>query len=617
MVDTIETDETEYKHGNTEVEGTLSASRRSVHLWEFLLELLMDDSFISMIEWTDEINGEFKLKNSEAVAKKWGERKQKEGMNYDKLSRALRYYYSKDIIQKVSGRRFVYKFIPSTEMHTAVDSIKACMVRQGRRNVSTGPFPNQQALAQIRSRTIRNNPDMKGYIHYQPLRQGSVSPPHKQSRDSFNSSSPLSPRRESNDVFNSRDTNEVFVEDKMDNPNSHKDLMSRNVYSRNGFHEEQNKQSRPRFYSDIEHALHDNKRRIIQYNSNYGSSVDERSYNTLIKGAFDSNNDLTMRLHSRSGERDVSPEHYAFHSRDQLLKDYEGVRRNVSLPCETKVKNSSDDQCDSYSNNRKRPHISHEYVIQTNQQTLYERRKIPSLDIDIETKPKPVNSTNEYIDLNAHSKFYASSPLIKPAIIKLSEALGSLSDAKLESEQNKKYYSPGLTKCEGRYFTFPEKDCLRSEHKSLSHSCSPPRVSPDPSTYQPPPGYVLRKYVSLVDVWTQTTQTTEVCTSSVITSRKELLKASNTNFRNGLLSSSEGEKTIQSKLENIENDISATQKTKDFFSIESLNADSSPAVNGDKTHDDIVQSCNCGCMDIQNKVHFQNGSSVVYKHEIY
>ena len=84
------------------------ASRRSVHLWEFLLELLMDDSFTPMIEWTDEVNGEFKLKNSEAVAKKWGERKQKEGMNYDKLSRALRYYYSKDIIQKVILTPYFY-----------------------------------------------------------------------------------------------------------------------------------------------------------------------------------------------------------------------------------------------------------------------------------------------------------------------------------------------------------------------------------------------------------------------------------------------------------------------------------------------------------------------------
>ena len=76
-------------------------ARRSVHLWEFLLELLMDESCIPLIEWTDESNGEFKLNDSEEVARRWGLRKHKEGMNYDKLSRALRYYYSKNIIKKV------------------------------------------------------------------------------------------------------------------------------------------------------------------------------------------------------------------------------------------------------------------------------------------------------------------------------------------------------------------------------------------------------------------------------------------------------------------------------------------------------------------------------------
>ncbi|XP_032365094.1 ETS domain-containing protein Elk-1 [Etheostoma spectabile] len=32
-------------------------------------------------------------------------------MNYDKLSRALRYYYDKNIIKKVSGQKFVYRFV--------------------------------------------------------------------------------------------------------------------------------------------------------------------------------------------------------------------------------------------------------------------------------------------------------------------------------------------------------------------------------------------------------------------------------------------------------------------------------------------------------------------------
>jgi len=32
-------------------------------------------------------------------------------MNYEKLSRALRYYYDGDMICKVHGKRFAYKFV--------------------------------------------------------------------------------------------------------------------------------------------------------------------------------------------------------------------------------------------------------------------------------------------------------------------------------------------------------------------------------------------------------------------------------------------------------------------------------------------------------------------------
>ena len=31
-------------------------------------------------------------------------------MNYDKLSRALRYYYDKNIMHKITGKRYAYKF---------------------------------------------------------------------------------------------------------------------------------------------------------------------------------------------------------------------------------------------------------------------------------------------------------------------------------------------------------------------------------------------------------------------------------------------------------------------------------------------------------------------------
>uniref|UniRef100_A0A0M3I0T7 ETS domain-containing protein n=1 Tax=Ascaris lumbricoides TaxID=6252 RepID=A0A0M3I0T7_ASCLU len=72
-----------------------------IQLWQFLLELLSDaHSNAHCIAWEGG-NGEFKLLDPDEVARKWGERKSKPNMNYDKLSRALRYYYDKNIMTKV------------------------------------------------------------------------------------------------------------------------------------------------------------------------------------------------------------------------------------------------------------------------------------------------------------------------------------------------------------------------------------------------------------------------------------------------------------------------------------------------------------------------------------
>lgn len=90
--------------------GNRTGSNGQVQLWQFLLELLTDVNFREAISWLG-TGGEFKLNNPEMVAQLWGERKNKPHMNYEKLSRALRYYYDGDMICKVSGKRFVYKFV--------------------------------------------------------------------------------------------------------------------------------------------------------------------------------------------------------------------------------------------------------------------------------------------------------------------------------------------------------------------------------------------------------------------------------------------------------------------------------------------------------------------------
>ncbi|KAJ8280813.1 hypothetical protein GJAV_G00059340 [Gymnothorax javanicus] len=80
-----------------------------IQLWQFLLELLSDAANAACITW-EGTNGEFKMTDPDEVARRWGERKSKPNMNYDKLSRALRYYYDKNIMTKVHGKRYAYKF---------------------------------------------------------------------------------------------------------------------------------------------------------------------------------------------------------------------------------------------------------------------------------------------------------------------------------------------------------------------------------------------------------------------------------------------------------------------------------------------------------------------------
>ncbi|XP_041718713.1 transcriptional regulator Erg isoform X2 [Coregonus clupeaformis] len=80
-----------------------------IQLWQFLLELLSDSANSGCITW-EGTNGEFKMTDPDEVARRWGERKSKPNMNYDKLSRALRYYYDKNIMTKVHGKRYAYKF---------------------------------------------------------------------------------------------------------------------------------------------------------------------------------------------------------------------------------------------------------------------------------------------------------------------------------------------------------------------------------------------------------------------------------------------------------------------------------------------------------------------------
>lgn len=86
-------------------------------MWEFILELLADPtSYGQFIRWKDRDHGQFKIYDSQVVAALWGKHKNRTNMNFDKMSRAMRYYYGKNILEKgPDGGRLEYEFRPGSQ----------------------------------------------------------------------------------------------------------------------------------------------------------------------------------------------------------------------------------------------------------------------------------------------------------------------------------------------------------------------------------------------------------------------------------------------------------------------------------------------------------------------
>ena len=80
-------------------------------LWDFLQVLLTDPQqrYLHLITWRDMNKGIFRIVNPSGLAKLWGIQKNSPSMNYEKLSRALRYYYKDNILQKFVGEHYCYQ----------------------------------------------------------------------------------------------------------------------------------------------------------------------------------------------------------------------------------------------------------------------------------------------------------------------------------------------------------------------------------------------------------------------------------------------------------------------------------------------------------------------------
>ena len=82
---------------------------------DFLWALLQDETYISCIQWTMKERLEFKFTRPEMVAKLWGDFKKKKRMNYEKLSRGLRYYYHSKKLERIQHRHYHFRFLKTKE----------------------------------------------------------------------------------------------------------------------------------------------------------------------------------------------------------------------------------------------------------------------------------------------------------------------------------------------------------------------------------------------------------------------------------------------------------------------------------------------------------------------
>eukprot|EP00112_Aurelia_sp_Birch-Aquarium-sp1_P000570 Seg1054.10 transcript_id=Seg1054.10/GoldUCD/mRNA.D3Y31 product="ETS-like factor" protein_id=Seg1054.10/GoldUCD/D3Y31 len=86
-------------------------SNDCLHLWEFLRDILNNESMSPRaIEWTVKERGEFRLIKTGVVAQLWGMSKNRTSMTYEKMARAMRYYYKMKILEKVPHKRLHFRF---------------------------------------------------------------------------------------------------------------------------------------------------------------------------------------------------------------------------------------------------------------------------------------------------------------------------------------------------------------------------------------------------------------------------------------------------------------------------------------------------------------------------
>lgn len=96
------------KRGGSLLTQSRPTVRKTVVLWKFIKELLEKND--PCVSWISREEGTFKFVDSKQAARLWGQRKNKRNMTYEKMSRALRYYYDRQIMFHDEGQKLMYRF---------------------------------------------------------------------------------------------------------------------------------------------------------------------------------------------------------------------------------------------------------------------------------------------------------------------------------------------------------------------------------------------------------------------------------------------------------------------------------------------------------------------------
>ena len=147
-------------------------------LWDFLQQLLNDreQRYSRYIAWRNAETGVFKIVDPPGLARLWGIQKNHLSMNYDKMSRALRYYYRVNILRKVQGERHCYQFLRNpTELRNIKNISSLKMTSLVPRSPQNGQHQSQQPSTPSPPQQVQHQMQPQQPI---PVQQQQLSPTH-------------------------------------------------------------------------------------------------------------------------------------------------------------------------------------------------------------------------------------------------------------------------------------------------------------------------------------------------------------------------------------------------------------------------------------------------------